>query len=150
MDPITILGVFGSAASIASYLSSFRTRDDGRKLRSVGADQVAKAAGSLKRQIKLEYLQILQSEEGLELINSLTVISPQILRTLQSQLEDAESEYAKCLEDAANESESHACDRTYEAKICDILNRIRRRNGDSLPRSKFMENLWTSYRCQTY
>ena len=150
MDPLTVIGVLGSAASIASYLSSYRQRDGVQRIRKIEAQDVVETAGKVRRVVNQEYVEILASEDGLELINSLTIISPRVLLTLEEQLEGAEADYAKCLETATNESESHACDRKYEAKICDVLNRIRRRNGDKLPESEFMNNLWQSFRCSMY
>ena len=144
MDPLQAINLLGSACSIASFWSR-------RRVWEPTIAQITEALKHVKSQpISREADQILRSRRGTALVSSLLTVSPNLLAVLLALLRRAQETYEDCLRQARTESQRHACDRAAEQLICDILNRIRRRNGGRLPRDKTLQNHWKSFGCSAY
>ena len=137
MDPILLINLLGSAASIASLLISVN--------REVVTPETIE---EFREQIPQKYWKDLTSKEGLGLI-ALLVVDPDLLDDLTQDVQSAESEYRRCLKRAKTPTARDACDRRGERRICETLNRIMDRNDDKLP-TDFLRDTWTSYKCARY
>ena len=138
MDPITAMALIGSACSIASYLQS-----NGLDVNLINIRELLPRFAPKAPPVVFDDL---VSPAGQQFI-SLLVINPDLLDYLAKRIKGSQQSYKECLDKAKRPQERDVCDRIFERRICEDLNRIMDRNDDKLPPLRSFQNLWKSFRC---
>jgi len=161
LDPITGIGLIGSACSVASFMrrnqldATFENIRDAIPQVSQGMPEKqgqTEKQGQQKPQkfqefpFDQQFQNVIVSPAGIDLIK-LLIIDEDLLKFLAGNARRAQVEYRKCIKAATNSQGRDACDRQVERRVCEALNRIMDRNGGSLPDLEDLANMWQSYGC---
>jgi hypothetical protein len=133
-----VLAVLGSLASIASL--AIQT---GVPMNSSGRPDFRSVLSRLR--LTPRQAQTLKIE-GAETIIELLIIDGDLLKASTESIKRCLERYKAALKQAADRRERERADKQAERCVCEWLNRIKQRNGGTLPEGKF-NDWWQSYRC---
>lgn len=134
------LSTISSLASIASLAVQL-----GIPLSADGRPDIAGALDALKQRLTAPQKRSLELP-GAEEIVSLLIIDQDLLDVIEASIRDCIKRYKAAITKAKRQAEQEAVDRQAERCVCAALNRIKRRNGGTLPPGPFF-NWWLSYQC---
>lgn len=134
MTPTDILELLREALSLGSLLLNLGYRADTQQ----GAQAVAD-------RIEGTHRALLTSASGARLLDAL-VIDEGLLHDLTAEIDRVQVEYRRALRSAETPEARRRADRWAECAVCEHLQRIRARNGGTLPPGA-LQDVWRSYAC---
>ena len=134
MDPLDILNLLRAAVSLGAEILRLGYRND-----------VNGGVRNEALRIAPRHRALLTSEQGMQLVGTL-VIDESLLHDLMVQIDEAQARYRRALRAAETPEARRAADLRAEQEICEHLNRIRARNGGTLPLDA-LRAVWLSYGC---
>ncbi|MFG1372394.1 hypothetical protein V5F32_09490 [Xanthobacter oligotrophicus] len=136
MELLSIIGSLASIASLAVQFGVLRYAD--------GSVNIHAAIEGIRNRLTTSQQEALKIDGAAEFI-SILVIDPELLSDINKAIQLCIKRYRDRLQSGKSQAEREVADRQAERCVCENLNRVRRRNGGSLPGE--MEKWWIQYRC---
>ncbi|WNM60515.1 hypothetical protein [Candidatus Nitrospira neomarina] len=138
MTPDNIIQLWASL-EIAKFLTSEGLRATVESVRNFFSST------SRGQSIPADAQAVFLTDEGIEFVGTLLIISKPILDYIADEIRKAETDYLVCLRGAQNRGERNRCDRDAEIYICETLERAKLRNNGILPAP--LDPVWIRYGC---